>query len=129
MSEDAHYRRENTYARNWGLKRGWCLLEGGIFLGAYNVRIGEIWDYVSSDCRILVCGEAIDPKNLTQFYCNTELPGLSKVFPSWRKYSHYSHYCSKMSESCSTNDLNRDRVVGKVSELKHFFIDCATFNI
>ena len=37
--------------------------------------------------------------------------------------------CLKVVALLFKNDLNRDRVVGKVSELKHFFIDCATFNI
>ena len=37
--------------------------------------------------------------------------------------------CLKVVVLLFKNDLNRDRVVGKLSELEHFFIDCATFNI
>ena len=41
--DDAHYgafkRGKNTYLRNWGFfkERGGCLLEGGIFSGAYGM--------------------------------------------------------------------------------------------
>ena len=37
--------------------------------------------------------------------------------------------CLKVVVLLFKNDLNRDRVVGKLSELKHFFIDVVTFDI
>ena len=57
-----------------------------------------------------------------------DTPITGAIFSSQCAYTTAAK-CLKVVVLLFKNYLNRDRVVGKVSELEHFFIDCVTFNI